>query len=425
MRTLAFGLLAFGDDVGVNDDQRSGSSTSIQILDRLAAGTVAPLPELMSDPVAPDETPPPPSPMLDPPATEEPVVIASPDPVPVDSTPPLEEAPTVPAPTLTPVFAAGLNDPKSISASQILVDRPDVLRAYYQEFYSHDEGHARGWSAKIGGSSPEAYASYWYKHYGKYEGYAQGATTAQDNVDLQKILTDRPDVLKEFYKEFYGANEGKHASGWVDRIGGDTPEAFAKYWYEKHGKWEGYAQSEKQAAENVDVERILTDRPDVMRGFYEGFYGPNNDRHSHAWADRVGGETVQDYAKYWYTTHGKAEGYTQAKAAQSSPAPVTEDGRTAPDTGGESPPLTTDAESPAGVVIDPSLDPWNHPAIYPNWTPPYPGWVAPDANSAVPSVSAASIPEPPPAMDLVEVGHVSMADMISVGQSLGGPDLFG
>ena len=283
--------------------------------------------------------------------------------------------PTAPDPAL-PVAAApaiALDDPARISASRILEDRPDVLRAYYKEFYEHDSGHAPGWAAKIGGVTPEAFATYWYAHDGKYEGYAQGATTAQDNVSLEKILTDRPDVLRAFYKEFYGVNEGRHSGGWVDRVGGDTPEAYAKHWYENHGKWEGYAQSEKAAAENIDVERLLTERPDVMRAFYSEFYGPNNDRHSSAWVDRVGGDTVQDYGKYWYKTYGKAEGYNQAPHGAATPA---NPGGGKPAPGPEPSAPSTDIAPP---VADPSLDPWNHPAIYPDWKPPYEGWTPADA----------------------------------------------
>lgn len=213
----------------------------------------------------------------------------------------------------------------SISAAQILVDRPDVLAAYYEQYYGPSDGqHSTAWRKMIGGSTPEAFAEYWYAQHGKFEGYSQSAITAQDNVSVAQILVDRPDVLKAFYTEFYGPNNDRDSGAWIKRVGGDTPEAYARYWYDKYGKWEGYSQSERQAANAIDVERLLNERPDVFKKFYAEFNGPGNDHKSHAWIDRVGGDTVQDYAKYWYVAHGRFEGYTQAHPS-AAPSPEAAD----------------------------------------------------------------------------------------------------
>jgi hypothetical protein len=72
--------------------------------------------------------------------------------------------------------------------------------------------------------------------------------------------------------------------------------------------------------ENVDTAQILHDRPDVFQGFFTEFYGPNNDHHSNAWNDRVGGSTPQDYANYWYETYGKAGGYGATPVEESDSA---------------------------------------------------------------------------------------------------------
>jgi hypothetical protein len=50
--------------------------------------------------------------------------------------------------------------------------------------------------------------------------------------------------------------------------------------------------------------------------------------------------------------------------------------------------------------VDPSVDPWNHPAIYPDWKPPYEGWTPPDT-------------------------HAATDAMLGVGKTLGGSDMFG
>jgi hypothetical protein len=258
---------------------------------------------------------------------------------------------------------AASHGPPTIDFEQLLVDRPDVLRGFYESYYgAGNDRNSTAWTERVGAASPEAYARYWYAEHGRYEGYAQGQTTAKDNVSLERILTERPDVLRGFYEAFYGPQNDRKSNAWTERVGGDTPEAYAKYWYEKHGRWEGYAQNDKAAAEAINVGRLLAERPDVFRSFFQEYYGPQNDRKSSAWLDRVGGETVEDYAKYWYVAHGQREGYTQR-----APAPV------------ESPrdlgqPQVPEAPTEAH---DPSEDPWNHPSVFPDWQPPHADWQRP------------------------------------------------
>lgn len=299
-----------------------------------------------------------------------------------------EPAAPPPAPALT------VEDVQTISAARILTDRPDVLKAFYTEYYGGaNDPHSTAWAKRVGAATPEAYALYWYDRYGRYEGYAQSPTTAQDNVSLSQILIDRPDVLRAYYEAYYGPNNDRNSDAWIKRVGGETAEDYARYWYEKYGRWEGYAQTERQAAQAIDIERLLVERPDVLRAYYEGFYGPGNDRKSSAWADRVGGETLQDYAKYWYVSYGRAEGYGQAPPHVPVPVPVQEEPEA---------PWEPDAPGEPAVPVDPSLDPWNHPALYPDWKPPYEGWTPPDA----PSASTAE-------------------DLLAVGRPLSDPDPFG
>lgn len=201
------------------------------------------------------------------------------------------------------------------------------------------------------------------------------AAPAGGPIDFGRILIDRPDVLRGFYEAFYGAGNDRNSEAWAKRVGGDTAEAYAKYWYERYGLWEGYSQDDRDAAEAIDVERLFTDRPDVFRAFFEEFYGENNDRKSSAWADRVGGETVEDYARYWYVTYGRGEGYTQHGPATGGPAAN-------PDPEGQSPP-----------AHDPAEDPWNHQAIFPDWKPPHEGW-EPPPNIWHDPAAAASLFEP-------------------------------
>ncbi|RAK50843.1 hypothetical protein [Phenylobacterium deserti] len=240
---------------------------------------------------------------------------------------PVQESPPPPPVSdsvSAPKEAAGpVRDNWVILPDQILVDRPDVLKSFYEAYHgNNNDRDSPAWAERVGAATPEAYATWWYGRYGKYEGYNQGAMTAQDNVSLQRILEERPDVLRGFYEAYYVQND-RNSDAFLKRVGGETPEDYARYWYEKYGRWEGYAQTEKQAAEGINVQQLLDERPDVFRAFFEQYYGEKNDRHSCAWADRVGGETVEDYAKYWYVTHGRAEGYTQhhPAAAQAAPEP--------------------------------------------------------------------------------------------------------
>ena len=87
-----------------------------------------------------------------------------------------------------------------------------------------------------------------------------------------------------------------------------------------------------------------------------------------------------------------------------APASAPEPDPPAP-TPADDPPVSTGPEAPAGTVADPSLDPWNHPAIYPDWKPPYEGWTPPD----------------PTATDVHVAAH---ADVISAGATLMSADLF-
>lgn len=380
---LIFGRQDSGIDAGDLFDFSVGPA-------RFGEASVTPAPDASPDPQVAEDLASPPATPADPQTADD----TTPDPQP--------SAELTPAPAeVGPRSASSQSgDPSSISVAQILIDRPDVFKAFYTEFHGrNNDQHSTAWMTRVGGETAEAYAAYWYNHIGKYEGYSQGPTTAQDNVSIQQILSDRPDVLKAYYAEFYGPNNDRHSDAWIKRVGGDTPEAYAKYWYEKFGKWEGYSQTDKAAAENVNVEQILTDRPDVFRAYYTEFYGPNNDRHSSAWVNRVGGDTIQDYAKYWYVTSGKYEGYTQKMLPQASGPADNEVINEASDNTGVST-SATDMQSETRQVHDPSLDPWNHPAINP------------DAH--------------PPADIASEIPHAASAvAIVSIGMGLGGPDLFG
>lgn len=201
------------------------------------------------------------------------------------------------------------------------------------------------------------------------------APAPDGEIDPAQILRDRPDVYAAFYLEFYGANNDRNSPAWVERVGGETPEDYARYWYNAHGRAEGYtpdsgfqgapaeggidARVGRTTIDGIPLSKILSDRPDVFQAFFTEYYGPNNDRHSDAWAERVGGTTVEDYANYWYNAHGKVSGYVPSgQPPAADPDPVA-----APD------PVAGDALEPLPVE-DPSLDPWNHPAIYPDWQPP-------------------------------------------------------
>lgn len=160
-----------------------------------------------------------------------------------------------------------------------------------------------------------------------FEGDVVGRTT-RDGVSLDRILSDRPDVFAAYFREFHGPNNDTHSKAWVDRVGGDTIQDYANYWYEQHGRWEGHGsradgsagapdedsgpqllpgivETGRLTSDGVPISQILTDRPDVFRAFFTEYYGRNNDHHSSAWMDRVGGATPEDYASYWYERHGK------------------------------------------------------------------------------------------------------------------------
>lgn len=156
------------------------------------------------------------------------------------------------------------------------------------------------------------------------------APASDGGIDPARILRDRPDVYAAFYRDFYGANNDRSSPAWIDRVGGETPEDYARDWYKAHGRHEGYMQdagfqgappegvaeapSGRTTADGIPLAKILSDRPDVFQAFFTEFYGPNNDRHSDAWAQRVGGTTVEDYADYWYNAHGRMEGYVPSRA---------------------------------------------------------------------------------------------------------------
>ncbi|WP_197424594.1 hypothetical protein, partial [Phenylobacterium sp. CCH12-B4] len=212
------------------------------------------------------------------------------------------------------------------------------------------------------------------------------AAAPAEDIDPAQILRDRPDVYAGFYRDFYGPNNDRNSPAWVDRVGGETPEDYARYWYEAHGRFEGYtpgsglqgapvegadeAPAGRTTIDGIPLSKILSDRPDVFQAFFTEYYGPNNDRNSDAWVQRVGGSTVEDYANYWYNAHGKVGGYVPSgSGAARDPAP---DPVAAPGGDGGLAPLPAE---------DPSLDPWNHPAIYPDWQPPYPGWRPPSGGS--------------------------------------------
>lgn len=196
---------------------------------------------------------------------------------------------------------------------------------------------------------------------------SSAAAPAEGDFAAQ-ILRERPDVYAAYYREFYSALNDRHSPAWVDRVGGETPEDYARYWYKTYGEREGYTPGESAGAsaaleegaapvgrttyDGVPIARILADRPDVFQAFFTEYYGAGNDRHSDAWAQRVGGNTVEDYADYWYKAHGKAEGY---RPSVSSPQPEPE----APAPGDDPPPsedLPVTGEDDGDAVLGPPAD---------------------------------------------------------------------
>lgn len=198
--------------------------------------------------------------------------------------------------------------------------------------------------------------------------------TTADGIPLSRILADRPDVLVAFYTEYYGPNNDHHSSAWVDRVGGATPEDYANYWYETHGRYEGYrpsggdgdlqgapagpSYSGRTTADGISLTQILIDRPDVYRAFFTEFNGPNNDHKSDAWVKRVGGTTLEDYANYWYERYGRWEGYHPSTAA--SPVPSGGDEPPAPEPTPPAEPPTDSAATPL-----PPADPASAASPYP------------------------------------------------------------
>lgn len=327
-----------------------------------------------------------------------------------------------------------------ISLEHILRDRPDVLHGYLTEFNGpNNDPHSTAWLNRVGGATPEDYADYWYRTYGRASGYGQppsdraghapdeqpAVRTTSDGVPLSQILRDRPDVFQAFFTEYYGPHNDRHSHAWIDRVGGATPEDYARYWYESGGRYAytpsqgGGARSPLEPADyaggrttsdGVYLDQILHDRPDVFQAFFTEYYGPNNDRHSSAWMDRVGGATPQDYAKYWYE-HGGKYSYTPepAKIDPPDPGPADQDdghpdegaiGEPGPD------PMAPGAED-ASAGGDEDGDGTGEPQA--GALPDEPAWTPPDAEP-----DYGDDPDPP-----VDPG------LLTVGQTLASPDPFG
>lgn len=160
-------------------------------------------------------------------------------------------------------------------------------------------------------------------------GFQSAVAEGSGAIDYARILVDRPDVLAAYYAEFFGPLNDRNSDAWLNRVGGEAPEDYARYWYDAHGRAEGYVQdapplsspSEGGGAhvgrvtyDGVPISQILADRPDVFQAFFTEYYGTGNDRNSDAWVQRVGGTTVEDYADYWYRAHGKVSGYAPSVA---------------------------------------------------------------------------------------------------------------
>ncbi len=192
-----------------------------------------------------------------------------------------------------------------------------------------------------------------------------GGRTTRDGIPLAQILSDRPDVFAAYFQAFHSANNDTHSSAWLQRVGGYGVEDYANYWYEQHGRWEGYGardggqtagapvdgdampllpgivETGRTTIDGIPLSQILTERPDVFRAFFTEFYGPNNDRNSPAWIERVGGDTVEDYANYWYETHGRWGDYVPR--APDAPPPSDLEGDANEDSGEAAPPIDGDA----------------------------------------------------------------------------------
>jgi hypothetical protein len=173
---------------------------------------------------------------------------------------------------------------------------------------------------------------------------ALGRTT-KDGVSLAQILAERPDVYAGFFTAYFGKNNDHHSDAWAKRVGGETPEDYANYWYETYGRYgdykpgggtagapleEGQEFGGRTTYNGISIAQILHDRPDVYRAFFTEYYGPNNDRKSDAWVNRVGGETPEDYANYWYEKYGWYQYTPPARPSAPEPEPQPEDGVIAP-----------------------------------------------------------------------------------------------
>jgi hypothetical protein len=204
---------------------------------------------------------------------------------------------------------------------------------------------------------------------------APGVKSTRDGIPVAQILNDRPDVFRAFYDGFYGGGYDRDPAPWVARVGGPTAEDYANYWYEQHGLWEGYGQGAsgfagaplepgdvvlppgihetgRTVAEGYLISHILSERPDVFRAFFTEFYGPNNDRNSSAWVERVGGDTVEDYANFWWETYGRASGWTPSQTSGGPGAAPIDDGGGEPTPGVAAPLVIEYTED--GVILRPA-----------------------------------------------------------------------
>lgn len=235
------------------------------------------------------------------------------------------------------------------------------------------------------------------------------SAAAPADIDYGQLLRDRPDVFQAFFTEYHSANNDHGSSAWIDRVGGVTPIDYARYWYANYGQYGDYTPDEpassagivrapiedadggRTTADGISLDQILLDRPDVFQAFFTEYYGVNNDRHSHAWVDRVGGATPQDYANYWYETYGKYGAYRPTHGA---PAAADDDHTPAP-------PVEPAQELDFRVNEDGTIDMFpkgTTPPPHVNVDPPVNGDDATPASpdpDAVPDVTPPAADEPP------------------------------
>ncbi len=139
-----------------------------------------------------------------------------------------------------------------------------------------------------------------------------------DSILVSRILAERPDVLNAYFVEHI-RHDGRQHEGWVKQIGGsDSAEGYARYWYERNGRFEGYNQGQTTAGDNIDIGRLLAERPDVFHA-YQRDYLDHKGWKSHEWKEVLGGNSAEDYAKYWFRNHGQHEGYNQRPPAAAAP----------------------------------------------------------------------------------------------------------